>query len=160
MSVTASSTFFSESHLHLQLVSLQGSSELGRGRDRDRFHHCSSHIYRLHKVAWDFKILVQMPEILTAQIHVKFPLPVSPLSASAKSRKMAIHGRELQSSRQSFDSTLKSNSCFPVPDVLGNTKPSSASYTAQEATKEATRLTAGRKISLCSHTILDNFKQS
>jgi len=33
MSVTVSSTFFSESHLHLQLVSLQGFSELSRGKD-------------------------------------------------------------------------------------------------------------------------------
>lgn len=81
---------------------------------------------QLHKVAWDFKILAQMPEILTAQIHVKFPLPVFPLSASAKSRKMAIHGREVQSSRQSFDNTLKSNSCFPIPDALGNLRPNPA----------------------------------
>jgi len=101
-----------------------------------------------------------MPAILTAQIHDKFPIPVFPLSASARSRKMAIHGTEVQSSRQSFDNTLKSNSRFPAPEALGNPRPSPSPYTAQEATKEATRLTAGGKISLCSHTILDDFKQS
>lgn len=34
-SVTASTTFFSESHLHLQLASLQGFSDSDGGKDGD-----------------------------------------------------------------------------------------------------------------------------
>lgn len=58
-----------------------------------------------------------MPEILTEQIHVKFPLPTFPLSASAKSRNITIRDTEVQSSRQSFDKGNKTLSS-PNPEVL------------------------------------------
>lgn len=70
-----------------------------------------------------FKILAQTSAILTAQTHVKFPLPAFPLSASAKSSNMALHDTEVQSSRQSSDKGNKILSCSsssPTPEALCN----------------------------------------
>lgn len=63
-----------------------------------------------------------MPEILTEKIHVKFPLPAFPLSASATSRNIALHDTEVQSSRQSFNKGNKIPSS-PSAEALSDPVP-------------------------------------
>lgn len=120
-----------------------------------------------------FKILAQTSEILTAQTHVKFPLPAFPLSASAKSRNMALRDTEVQSSRQSSDKgnkILSCNSSSPAPEALSDPAvpcpllhgeaASPLPCTAPEVLQGATRLTAGGEVTLPSHTLPNNTKQS